>query len=258
MKAIICYYSGSGNTKIACEYIAKNMNNIDTVLFNIIKDDTPDLKKYDLVGFACFTDFGGPSYLIQKFIEELPQQNDKPAFVFNTFGYMSGKTQGALVKWIKTKGFLPIAGHKLHVPESYPPMIVGGKGAENAPNKEEMEGFRSFISELDNIAVQMKEGKEVREGKIPGGLLMFGRTKARKDMGEKSVDDELCTECGTCEKGCPYGAIILDPKPKFDMDKCYGCWYCYNHCPNKAIYTNKFHGIGHYPKPPKQLKDKLK
>ena len=90
---------------------------------------------------------------------------------------------------------------------------------------------------------------------------LFGnmsRTMARKDMGEKFVDESLCTECGICEKGCPYNAIVLAPKPQFDMEKCYGCWYCYNHCPEKAIYTKKYRGVGHYPKANDQLVSKLK
>jgi len=33
-KAIICYYLGSGNTKLACQYIAKNIKNIEIDLFN--------------------------------------------------------------------------------------------------------------------------------------------------------------------------------------------------------------------------------
>ena len=74
----------------------------------------------------------------------------------------------------------------------------------------------------------------------------------------KFVDESLCTECGICEKGCPYNAIILAPKPQFDMDKCYGCWRCYNKCPELAIYTKKFRGVGHYPKANDQFVTKLK
>ena len=77
-------------------------------------------------------------------------------------------------------------------------------------------------------------------------------------MGEKHVDEALCTECGICEKGCPYGAIHLDPKPVFNMHKCHGCWSCYNHCPEQAIYTKKFRGVGHYPRPIDALKEKLR
>ena len=77
-------------------------------------------------------------------------------------------------------------------------------------------------------------------------------------MGEKFVDKSLCSECGICEKVCPYGAVELNPTPVFDQNKCYGCWSCYNHCPEKAIYTKKLRGVGHYSEPNEQLRKKLK
>ncbi|MBU4444819.1 EFR1 family ferrodoxin [bacterium] len=263
MRGIVCYYSGSGNTKLACQYIVKNIKHIEIDIFNIVKDGIPDLRKYNIVGFAAFTDFLGPPYLAQTFIEKLPQQDNKPAFVFNTYGFISGKTLKILDKWVTAKGFKIIAGHSLHTPESYPPMIAGGRGNEQAPSKKEMNEFNSFISELDQLLYFLGEGKEIQRKKMSVGLLnsllpAFSRSKARKDMGEKYIDDTLCKECGTCEKLCPYEAIKLNPKPIFNMTKCYGCWACYNHCPNKAIYTKKYRGIGYYPKPHNQLMEKLK
>ncbi len=259
MKGIICYYSGSGNTKLACEYIVKNIKDVEIDLFNIAKDGIPDLEQYDIVGFATFANVLGPPYLMQTFIKRLPRQKDKPAFVFNTYGFISGKTLKILGKWAVAKGFRVIIGHSLHTPENCPPMIVSGRGNEQAPNKKELEDFNNFISELS----QLIESKGVRQKKIKIGLLnsllpVLPHTVIRKVMGKKYVDASLCVECGTCEKVCPYGAIKLKPKPIFDMSKCYGCWACYNHCPNKAIYAKKCRGIGHYPEPNNQLKEKLK
>lgn len=263
MKGIIYYYSGSGNTKLACQYIAKSIENIEIDLFNVVKDNTPDLEKYNVVGFAAFTDFFGVSYLFEKFIENLSHQDNKPAFVFNTYGMISGKTLATFAKLITAKGFKVITGHSLHTPESFPPIISRGLSNKNAPNDKEMGKFNNFISELEQIIKDIKEGKEIKKAKIRIGFLNSilpkrSRTKAREDMGEKFVDESLCIECGTCKKSCPYAAIELDPKPVFDMTKCYGCWACYNHCPQKAIYTKKFRGVAHYPKPNEQLKEKLK
>ncbi|MFA5806211.1 MAG: EFR1 family ferrodoxin [Melioribacteraceae bacterium] len=262
MKGIICYYSNSGNTRLACQYIVKNIKNIDFVFLNIAKDSIPDLGIYNIVGFAAFTDFLGLSKLVQTFIEKLPVQNNKPAFVFNTYGFISGKTLKILDKWVTTRGFKVIAGYSLHTPESYPPMIAKGRGNEQAPGEKKKNEFNSFISEFNRLLYTLGEGKEIKKNKIKIGLFeillpMYSRTKAQKDMGEKYIDEALCTECGTCEKICPYEAIKLSPKPIFDMNKCYGCWACYNHCPNKAIYTKKYRGIGHYPNPNRQLLEKL-
>ncbi len=262
MKGIICYYSGSGNTELACQYIAKNVKNVEFELFDIVRADAPDLEQYDAVGFAAFTDFFGPSYIVRAFMEKLPRQNNKPAFVFNTYGFISGKTLKVFKGWAAAKGFDVIAGHSLHTPESYPPMIARGRANEQAPNEKEMKRFNGFISDLDGLLGDIKEGREIKRGldiSLLNRLLpVFSRTRARKDMGEKYVDEALCTECGTCEKLCPYDAIKLSPKPVFDMEKCHGCWVCYNHCPSKAIYTKKFRGVGHYPKPIDGLNKKLK
>lgn len=262
MKGIICYYSGSGNTKLACQYIAKNIKNIEIDLFNVVKDNTPDLERYNVVGFATFTDFFGVPYLFEKFIENLTPQNNKPAFVFNTYGMISGKTLKTFAELATAKGFNVITGHSLHTPENYPPMIARGMSNKNAPNEKELGKFNNFISELDQIIEDIQNGKEIKKAKISIGFLNSilpkrSRTKAREDMGEKFVDESLCIECGTCKESCPYAAIELNPKPVFDMTKCYGCWACYNHCPQKAIYTKKFEGVGHYPKSNKQLQEKL-
>jgi ferredoxin len=267
MKGVICYYSGTGNTKLACECIAKKLkDSIEIELFNIAKDGTPDLDKYDLVGFANWTDFWGPPYLMQKFIQNLPSQKTrKPAFVFSTFAAVRGKTLRLLDKWVDAKGFTAIAGHALRTPENVPPLIVRGVTYEHYPNEQDLKEFNAFISELErfvNHNLKGAEGQDFKRGKMKMNPIfhlipIWPRTQARKYMGEKFVDEALCIECGLCKKICPYGAIELDPKPVFDMKKCYGCWACYNRCPKQAIYTKKFRGVGHYPRPLKQLREKL-
>lgn len=262
MKGVICYYSGSGNTKLACRYIARHIRNVEFDLFNMVKDGVPDLEKYDIVGFAAFTDFFAPSQLVQTFAEGLPQQDGKPAFVFNTFGFIGGRTIKVLEKWVDSKGFRVVAGHSLHTPESYPPMIARGRPYADSPNDKEMARFDEFITELGQLCAVLKSGQPVTSKRVSISLLnrlmpTSARTQARKDMGEKYVDESLCKQCGACENACPYQAIELAPFPAFDMDKCHGCWYCYNHCTGKAIHTDKYRGGPYYPKPVEQLKEKL-
>jgi len=262
LKGLICYYSGSGNTRLACQYIQSHVKNAKLDLFNIMRDGTPDFAAYDIAGFASFTDFLDPPYLMQTFMGKLAQQFNKPAFIFNTYGFINGRTTQTLAKWASAKGFKAIAGHSLHTPESYPPMIAGGHGNEQAPNEKELKAFKDFVAALDKGFALFSEGKDVPAKQVKASFIYnllpsFSRTRSRNDMGLKYIDEELCDECGICEKLCPYGALKMDPKPVFDMDKCYGCWSCYNHCPRKAIYTKKFRGAGQYPKPSSILKNKI-
>ena len=264
MKMAICHYSNSGDTEARLQFLAGNIGNAKTDLFDMKKDPAPALDDYDIVGFAAFTDFGGPSKLVQDYLEALPEQDGKPAFVFNTYGFVSARTLAMFAEWVTDAGFTVVAGHSLHTPESYPRMIAKRKGFDYEPDKKGMRIFDAFIAKLDElIGSELAEGKTPPKAKIKADLMfrlmpVFERDKARRDMGEKHVIEAVCIECGTCEKGCPYHAIVLDPKPVFDMEKCYGCWYCYNHCPKQAIYTDKFKGVGHYPEPNEQIKDKLK
>lgn len=263
LKGIICYYSGSGNTRLACQYIQNTINNVKFDLFNITRGSLPELSGYDVAGFATFTDFLDPPYLFLDFMDKLPVQDNMPAFVFNTYGFVNGKTCYTLGKRATARGFKVVAGHSLHMPESYPPMIAGGHGNEQAPDDKELDKFKMFVSHMEDIFGLLGSGRgaEIKEAGfslISRILPQLSRKRSRNDMGLKYVDTELCDECGICAKICPYAAIKLDPKPVFTMEKCYGCWSCYNHCPNKAIYTKKFRNIGHYPKPIESVKAKLK
>jgi ferredoxin len=262
MKGRIYCYSGSGNTRLACHYLSEKMTAATFDLFDITADQPPGVQGYDVVGFAAFTDFLGPSKIFQTFVEQLPTQEGKPAFVLNTYGLMSGRTSRRMAQQIRGRGFKVIAGHSLHTPESYPPQIVRGHSAEDSPSPEEKEDFDRFIVALNQKLRAIKEGQAVEDSKVRIGLInslipTLSRTKAKRDMGLKHVDEALCIECGICEQVCPYDAITLSPKPIFDEDRCYGCWACYNHCPERAIYTDELRGAGHYPEPNQQLKQKL-
>jgi len=68
VRGIICYYSGSGNTKLACRYLAKHVEGIEFDFFDITKNGDPDLGPFAVVGFATFTDFFGPPHLLYTFI----------------------------------------------------------------------------------------------------------------------------------------------------------------------------------------------
>jgi ferredoxin len=231
-------------------------------LVDIIDDKTIDIDTYDVVGFASPTDFWGIPQVFAAFIEGLPLQKEKPAFVVNTFGARSGKTLHLLDKALTLRGFCVLAGHSLRMPENYPPMIARGMGAKSAPSLKRLREFDTFIGNVSVLLDRVANKEEIRKEPVPIGFIdrLFPtrpRSSARKYMGQKFVDESLCTECGLCHQGCPYHAIRMDPKPLFDMNKCLGCWRCYNRCPAHAIYTKKYRGGPYYAEPNDLLKEKF-
>lgn len=260
MNGLICVYSGSGNTRLACETIARRVVSIAFDLHDIVRDGKPDLGSYDMVGFATFTDFFGPPMRMKTFLRGVGHVS-KPAFLLNTYGSLSGRTLGLLARWAGTSGFRVVASHSLHTPENYPPMIHRGMAFADDPNEAEIRAFDSFIGKLDRIGTALAAGLPVESHRPKLGLFRvlpaLPRSTARLAMGRKSVDSARCTECGICRNGCPYGAIRLDPKPVFDEARCFGCWACYNHCPTQAIHTRRFHGAHQVPAPLPQVVAKL-
>lgn len=126
LQIALFYYSSTGNTRLACRYIAHTVQNAHVDLRDVLKHEATDLSAYDVVGFATSTQFMGVPYRFGDFIKQLPKQDDKPAFVFNTYGAMSGQTLKVL------------AGHSLLMPENYPPLILKGWGNADAPNEKEV------------------------------------------------------------------------------------------------------------------------
>lgn len=262
MKGIICYYSGSGNTKLACNYIKHKINSVDFELYDIVGKKVPDFDEFDVAGFATFCDYLDAPQYMHTFFDQVPQQHGKYAFVFNTYGSFSVRTLRTLKNTADAKGFDVLIGYSLHMPENYPPLRSKNRTFDQSPGQSEMEKLDSFISKLDMMLAEIEAGKQPEKQAVRVGVLgrimpKLSRKASKKSMGHQKVDESLCTECGLCKDKCPYGAIMLDTKPVFDHDKCYGCWACYNHCPTKAIYTAKLKSVGHYAKPHKMVREKL-
>ncbi|ODS38882.1 MAG: hypothetical protein A7316_06850 [Candidatus Altiarchaeales archaeon WOR_SM1_86-2] len=53
------------------------------------------------------------------------------------------------------------------------------------------------------------------------------------------INMEKCVRCGTCEEGCPVGALRLDPYPTIDREKCIECYCCHEICPDGAVILER-------------------
>lgn len=262
MKAVIFYFSSTGNTRLTCQYLDRQLKGVEFELIDIIHAYNADLTFYDVVGFAVPTFHMGVPPLMENFIQQLLIQQNKPAFVFNTYGAMSGRTLKNLAKLAAERGFNIIAGYSLLTPENYPPFILKGWANENAPNDDELAKFQKFSFELADKLQSIQSGQPVEPTKIKIGFfnsLMRSASpaKALQKMGVLFVDTSACTKCGICVNCCPYNAITLKPKPTININRCCGCWMCFNHCPEQAIYTQKIRGEGHYPQPLPQFAAKM-
>ena len=262
MKGIIFYFSGTGTTKLATEYIASRVKNIEFDFHDMNDTKIPELNQYTILGFATFAQLFSPPKCVETFIRSLNKEQNKNVFVFNTYGLMNGNTLSILGDLVKERGDKLIAQFALHTPESSPIMIKNKITSENAPSEKEMIEFNQFILELDNKINEINENLEVKEISVRKKRvytivkkLFSGNSLG--SIGEKYVDKDKCTKCKRCQQKCPYQAIYFqDEYPRFDEKKCESCFICYNKCPVKAIYS-KNHNIVRYSKPNDKVINKL-
>lgn len=83
----------------------------------------------------------------------------------------------------------------------------------------------------------------IPDWKLPplGGEAMVGNAAVQaliqgKVVVHPSVDETMCTACGTCVEHCPVSALSMQGSfPAADPAKCIACFCCQEMCPEKAI-----------------------
>jgi ferredoxin/flavodoxin len=264
MKGAIVYYSNTGNTKLACEYIRNKSRQLHFDLIDTVKDKGADLSDYELIGFAFFADTWQPPKLFVRYAEALQGVSGKYAFCFHTYGAVSGKTARTMVDILQKKGLKVIGEHALHTPENYPPMIAAGQSNQNRPSKKDMRAFDAFIRKLDEKAGMIERGCALREESAQIGLFNALLPKNPGSLNtllsgkfHLEVDRTKCIQCKPSERVCPVQPVSVGKEVTIDHVKCEKCWSCYNHCPVGAIVNGRYRGNARYPGPTKTYKDKF-
>ena len=263
MKGLLCYHSQSGNTALVCRFLSQKLNQVDWDLFDITTGNPPNLASYAVVGFATWTYYLALPPFFEQFLDSLPTQTGKPAFVLNTFGVMPGQALYKMNQTLTAKGFNVLGGYSFHAPESYPPYIAKGWHSLEAPTAKELGEFSTFCAQLGEQLENLSAGMLPKNAKIKLDLFSrliqpYSESKIRREMEALSIDPVLCNQCGSCLQACLYGAIAdAAPTPAFQPEKCKGCWACFNHCPQKAIFSEKIQASNQYPQPAEALLAKL-
>lgn len=63
----------------------------------------------------------------------------------------------------------------------------------------------------------------------------------------ETINEELCTGCGTCDRSCPMDVIRINKETKkaeikYPID-CMACYNCEMFCPEKAVYVTPEKGM---------------
>lgn len=90
MQALILYYSGTGRTALAAQFIKKGLESEDVVVtsMNVHKAQLEDLQNKDIILFGTPVHVGSPSMPLRRFLNNLPEialANTKKVSVFMTY-----------------------------------------------------------------------------------------------------------------------------------------------------------------------------
>lgn len=244
--AIIYMFSGTGNTKRACDIYKQEFekNGVNTTIFTLKKgfENLPNPNEFDCVGFAYpVHGFNAPAIMLD-LAKALPSTDKKEYFVLKTSGEPLEINNVSSIKMnsiLKKKGY--VAGSEYHYVMPY-----------NMIFRHSDEMSVKMLDTLNNLApIEAKEvldGKVHKLSKVPLGALWAWIVRieqpAMKMNGKHfKVDSQKCIKCGACARNCPVGNIRIDENGKFSFGgDCLMCTRCSFNCPTDAFDIGLLNG----------------
>ncbi|MFE9580368.1 flavodoxin family protein [Nocardia sp. NPDC006044] len=149
MKAIIvCTSVSHGNTRriadLMGQVLAARVVTPDQI-------DAAELDGYDLVGFGSGIFLGSFHAQLREFVEGLPEQPRRAAFIFATSGFPEARFQRfsrPLAKLLEQKGFEVTGSFSCRAFDTYAPFKIVGGIRKDRPNGADLAAARAFAERL--------------------------------------------------------------------------------------------------------------
>lgn len=242
MKAILCYFSATGNTKKCVEEYKKNLEslNVEVSIYNIDDGFISDTKEYDLVFFAYpIHGFNAPENVL-KFAKHLKKEEKKKRLIIlKTSGEhlrINNISSYSLLRILKRRNYYLTNEYHYLMPYD---IIFRHTNLMAYNMYETMKGL---------IPLDLKDilnNKQVKLKYMPFGhiiqLIMLIEHPGAKINGWFMHTNKNCVSCGMCEKICPVKNIKIDDKGKVHFkNHCLMCTRCAFLCPKNAIVFGLF------------------
>ena len=265
MKALIIYFSGTGNTGMITDEIVSGLRREgwDAEAVSIERLDTGsrdfnfNLRTMDLLGFGFpVYKFTYPEIMesIFPFLSNL-KPSRKPFFVYSTYCRFSAASLHRFASAIEAVEaadpgvhHIPVAMRSFKCPSNgiaslkepgsrdYREVMYFSPGIGNL--------IDAFVNEISNgFELYHKNGEGIQHY---GGLIDSFREKIvagieRSRYPLLTIDRELCTVCGLCAKRCPDDNLVLSTEGEErqiiirDTRGCLHCLRCLHVCPQNAV-----------------------
>lgn len=244
MNIDLFYFSGTGNTKYACDkfkVIMEQSGNFVT-LHNI---ETPDiqissiLKQADIIGFSYPIYGANLPKIMDKFINShfYNKQITKNVFIISTVGVINAFGPFIIKNRLKQSG-LTLKWHYVYCTVNNTAVRrINQNQLDEKHNKQKIR-FEKFCNAINlNKPFFNGIGPWILGGYVVRNILRKPIANHYKSF---YIENSLCTNCNICVSNCPMDAITLINGRYIFSEKCTTCFRCKNKCPKNAIKDKKY------------------
>ncbi len=243
MKVLICYFSGTGNTKKVVDALSEQFikNDCDVVLHNVENKLDKNLNDFDLIGIAYpIHAFNAPPIIV-KFVQSLPKlQKQKRLFIVKTSGEplkLNNISSGKIKRILQKKNI--ILHNEYHYCMPYN-MIF---------RHSDSMAYKMWTTASNLIPIDCKEiltEKDVKLKYVPFGRFLAWVFRIEhwggRFNGKKYKVNENCIHCAKCVRDCPTHNIKIEDGKFVFGNNCIMCMRCSFMCPKNAIKIGWFNG----------------
>jgi ferredoxin/flavodoxin len=239
-KALVLYFSGTGNTWIMASEIGKELSRRGIATHMAALEQLPrkpDFSNYTMVGLGfpvyawCF-----PSN-VRRFLERLPRVKEKRAFVFSTMQDESLGSEALAGRYLARKGFKVAAARPFLAPNNET-IYFGPEDPKEQATLTKLERMKAraprFVDEILSGRGRIEQNTSLRVSLSQVSGIAFDLLDGYLASRNLRVTAD-CTACGFCERICPENNIYASLTfPRF-RSRCLMCERCVSFCPQAAI-----------------------
>lgn len=242
MKAVLHFFSGTGNTARAVGIVAARLEAAgwEVARQAIAGGVEPPAGIPDLTVVAFPIWAWAPPHFVLEYVRRLPQGQGARAAVLATCGGFGAQGVGETEHALRRRGYRIVASGEAVYPDNFLLAVDPPTGTEQ--EEELAEGDQAVQLFINNCTAD--EPKRFRCG---WGHVLWSwpiarlfRICGRRVLGKFFVADERCTACGQCAATCPVRAIRMigaPARPRWGAG-CAGCYSCIQLCPARAIQVS--------------------